>query len=439
MANNGVVKPQGPTGAWANPWVVIGGGLALVIVALVVPAAAKVFFLFPGLLGIGAAVWMRLAWTEWELEDRARSAGLLTLAGLGSGLAASGFGQAGWDSFAIVGAAGVGVALAGALLVLMPPLARRLAITVLVLIHFLGILTAVTSVPPPNGGNSPFLVNVAWTYFYRNYLQFMYLNNAYHFYSPDPGPPSLLWFAIDYEKGHPRWVMLPRADQYRTRQDYQRYLALAEYSSPSAPAPPFPGPVFDEMWKLRVKQGANLNIPAAGEEFGIPRNVQFQFPLTYTKHMVASYARYVAQHFPSNLGPEDRVKSVKVYRVKHNILSPEQFANIETQKWSVTGPETYVPFYLGEFDAEGKLTRGLPVFNPLTGQQMNPLNSDPFLYWAMVPGWTPRDPGHPSFPPMPRTHESIDYTEIHFAGNDPDKARYTKKASLDVYGESPGH
>ena len=28
---------------------------------------------------------------------------------------------------------------------------------------------------------------------FRHYLLFTYMNNAYHFYSPDPGPPTLLY------------------------------------------------------------------------------------------------------------------------------------------------------------------------------------------------------------------------------------------------------
>src|SRR5262249_2581204 len=155
-----------------------------------------------------------------------------------------------------------------------------------------------------------------WTYFYRNYLQFMYLNNAYHFYSPDPGPASLLWFAVKYDKGAPRWVMIPARQQFRTRQDYQRFLALCQWTRQSSPGPP--APIFKQLWERRVQAGANQGVPQLPEEVA-PRNVQYRQPLPLSQHLLAAYARYVATHAPSNLGPEDKVKSVKVYRVIHNM------------------------------------------------------------------------------------------------------------------------
>src|SRR5262245_29288757 len=351
MAHNGVVKRPVPTWSLANPWMIMSAGLALVAAGLIVPEPWKFISIFLGSVAVGGAVWLRLATAGWELEDRAKSSGLVTLAAVGAGVAGYVFNADGWDSFAMVMSVAVGVALAGALLILMPPLARRLTISVLVLVHFGGIVTAVLSVPPPNGP-APFLVNAAWTYFYRNYFQFMYLNNAYHFYSPNPGPPSLLWFAIKYKDGQGRWVMLPAREQYRTRQDYQRYVALPEYvNQPAMPQPT--GPFLTEMWKLRVRAGVNLSIPPTPEEL-VPPSSQFLLPNAYSQHMISSYARYVAHHFPSNLGPDDPVESVKVYRVLHNILGPDQMASMNEKGWSPTGLNTYAPFYLGEFDAEGK-------------------------------------------------------------------------------------
>ena len=36
---------------------------------------------------------------------------------------------------------------------------------------------------------------------YNPYLQFIYQRNAYHFYSPDPGPASVLVFLLKTETG----------------------------------------------------------------------------------------------------------------------------------------------------------------------------------------------------------------------------------------------
>src|SRR5262249_29843751 len=66
---------------------------------------------------------------------------------------------------------------------------RRTVISGVIVLHFAGIASAALSPPP-----SPFIVQQLWTRIFRPYLEFMYLNNAYHFYAPDPGPASYLWF-----------------------------------------------------------------------------------------------------------------------------------------------------------------------------------------------------------------------------------------------------
>ena len=72
----------------------------------------------------------------------------------------------------------------------------------------------------------------------------MYLNNAYHFYSPDPGPATYVWFRIFYvtneidpESNQPKlaghWVKVPDVKDdgthgYRVSLEYQRHLSLTE-------------------------------------------------------------------------------------------------------------------------------------------------------------------------------------------------------------------
>ena len=100
------------------------------------------------------------------------------------------------DSMGLLCRGGAVCALAGAFLLLLPESGRRVALVCGAAFHFCGILSAVFSVPPP-GGNAPWLVQQAWVRVYRPYLQFVYLNNAYHFYSPEPGPPSFMWYRLD--------------------------------------------------------------------------------------------------------------------------------------------------------------------------------------------------------------------------------------------------
>src|SRR5262249_23259276 len=121
------------------------------------------------------------------------------------------------------------VAMVGVVIVLLPSMGRRLVASLLVLFHFGGILTAVTAVQPHGNAPGPWLPMTVWNLVYRPYLQFVYLNNAYHFYSPEPGPPTLVWFCVEFEgKAKPEWVKLITREECATRLKYQRMLALTE-------------------------------------------------------------------------------------------------------------------------------------------------------------------------------------------------------------------
>src|SRR5262249_14128695 len=115
------------------------------------------------------------------------------------------------------------VTLAGSGLVLLPLIARKLVVSLLILLHFGNILVSVTSVRPRNG-RAPWLSVQLWSYFYRPYASFMYLNNAYHFYSPEPGPPTLLWFFVRYSDDSGRWIKLPSRKDSPVPMHYQRQL-----------------------------------------------------------------------------------------------------------------------------------------------------------------------------------------------------------------------
>src|SRR5437667_416198 len=82
-------------------------------------------------------------------------------------------------------------ALAGAALVAAPRPWRQGVISAIIVFHFGGIFMATASPPP-----TPWLVEQMFQRVYNPYLQFMYLRNAYHFYSPEPGPASLLCFLL---------------------------------------------------------------------------------------------------------------------------------------------------------------------------------------------------------------------------------------------------
>ena len=91
-----------------------------------------------------------------------------------------------WDTMRMFLRVLMAVNLMAAALMLVSMRMRRLVLGLLFLLHFGGICTAALSAPP-----SPQLVQQIWVRIYRPYLEFVYLNNAYHFYAPEPGPAEI--------------------------------------------------------------------------------------------------------------------------------------------------------------------------------------------------------------------------------------------------------
>ncbi|MEI6325411.1 MAG: hypothetical protein WCO91_08180, partial [Gemmataceae bacterium] len=126
-----------------------------------------------------------------------------------------------WDTIKNLGFVLGGVPVFGAFLILMPLLFRKVILICLVCFHFVGILSAVTSVDPP-GTHAPWVSTFLWVKIYRPYLHFLYMNNAYHFYSPEPGPATLVWYRIDYSDGKSRWIRIPHRGDSPMPLLYQR-------------------------------------------------------------------------------------------------------------------------------------------------------------------------------------------------------------------------
>jgi len=233
MARNEVVAARQAAWPLQNPWPPLLAGLGASAAALLWASVApesfvpgRVILLLAGLIAAGTGVAVRFRTAAWDLESRCYTAGAIGLAAFAAVLSTGALDEA-WDSPRMLLRAVTAVALVGAGLVCLSRLWRRLAVSLIVLFHFGGILCAVTSVPPP-GGPAPWITGTLWAHVYRPYLDFLYLNNAYHFYSPEPGPPSLLWFYLEYEDGSTRQVKIPNREDFPTRLSYQRRLALTE-------------------------------------------------------------------------------------------------------------------------------------------------------------------------------------------------------------------
>jgi hypothetical protein len=277
------------------------------------------------------------------------------------------------------------VCLLAAALVLVSVRLRRLVLSLLIVLHLGGIVTACLNSPP----NNPLLIQQLWTRIFRPYLEFMYLNNPYRFYAPEPNPASYLWFRLIYDtpEGSQQqgwWYKVPQLDDrgnslHAVTLEYQRFLPLTAWVSANELPPSLTdvkGNVID-FYKDRL-QRQPLDANAAPQVVvGVPKIEGFRIPIDANQQLyyqylkptadarmlLSSYSRYVARNFASHPEHADwRLNSMKIYRVVHKI--PEQ--NWLSHDWPANDPVLYQPIYLGKYDAEGNL-----------------MENDPFLYWVL--------------------------------------------------------
>jgi hypothetical protein len=354
-----------------------------------------------GLVGLGAlaaagGLCMRGGgdWRAWLV-----AAGAAVLGGFGLPMH--------WDSIRLVlWVAGTAAAVGGGLAYL-PPRWRYSLLVPVVLFHFAGILTATTW--PDTQGRTAWLPNQVGSRVYLPYFKFMYLSNAYHFYSPDPGPASKFCVLIEYEiddtqaaggkRTSAEWVELPkRRTNYRDPLGltYYRRLSITELASYSQP-----GTMLPPSWeKAAIMQRRTQNeldksvkqtaIPGA-TSFGEVDMSQYRQPQTPTRRATyPSYARHIADEFSGMRRTADgrelmhTVTGMKMFRVEHRIIDAPQFLRYEDPAQarlhernpaapppttnpglSPYHPAAYAPYYLGEYGPDGKLR------NP----------NDPLLFW----------------------------------------------------------
>jgi hypothetical protein len=381
-----------------RPWPLMGAALACTVVGLALSQTSliplRLLLLGAGLLLAGGAVARRLQTASWELEDRVESAGVLFVSAFEALLSYLALDKS-WDSGEVFLEALIGIALIGSFIVLLPRTGRRIAAVLFVLFHFCGILTAVTSVPPRNDA-PPWLATLIWSKFYRHYLFFTHFTNAYHFYSPDPGPPTLLWFHIEYANGSARWKKIPNRDESPIGLHHQRMLAAAE-STMNPAGPPILSQEIVQAFEQKTKLKYELfpGIPhASGEEImqrrkkggdmykfvdpddkdkeGRPRSAplwlifeeqpplmnQYSEPNDFSRRLIASYARHIAHSYAD---PDNAVKAVRVYRLIHKMITPRELYEGKDP----LEPTNFLSFYMGKYDPDGK------ILDP----------EDPFLFW----------------------------------------------------------
>lgn len=370
---------------FTNPWPALITALAAIGAALVVASLARGSMSWPPLLLIG--IGLLSAGVAVAIDPRSP-----LIIGLAAALAflASWIGPNDqWDSarlaLRVLGVVG-GLA---AFIVSLPSTFRRVVVSIIILLHFGGIIIAVAS------ADGSWLANQMWVYFYRPYLQFMYLNNAYHFYAPEPGPAPLLWFCVEYEREpdgqrNLRWVKVPDADKdgNRIRPDgnrlwpnleYTRRLSLAESTN-------FPQAVLPVNLHLladyRDREVANPESPVYGIPLStqIPAALELQYrePSDVSKKWIALYARHVARTYRHQTKPQLEVVGIKVYRVTHQIILPNALAS----GVQPDDPEWFQPYFMGEFDKDGNMkayARSVRLWTP--DGRLFETDRDPLLYW----------------------------------------------------------
>jgi hypothetical protein len=266
-----------------------------------------------------------------------------------------------WDSiqlfFSVMGVA----ALIGAVWTRLPRKAIYLLIVAGMSYHFAGILSAITSPPP-----TPWLTDLWWSRVARPYLQFAYMNNAYQFYSPDPGPACELWACIEYEtpadstEKDCEWIYIPRRQAHYVDPlglSYYRLLSatenVAQYLQPNQ------APLRVEQEKVLARRAlaARDFIPRKGWTDEQERRVPNEL---VTRQILPSYARHIAKTLSD---PNKKVRSVKIYRTLHMITLLNEFYGYDPVTGTIKAgtspydPTTYLPYYQGEYDANGKLLK----------------------------------------------------------------------------------
>ncbi len=305
----------------------------------------QLFLVFVGTVIAGAAVSMRPdLWWVWGL-------GAVAAALASVGLPAS------WDSFPPLFRTLSAIGIVGVIIRLSPPGVRVAIASAAVIFHFTGIFSATTSPPP-----QPWIVEQAWVRVFHPYLNFIYLRNAYHFYSPDPGPASLLAYMLKTEVGtdpdtgkkqyETRWVLMPSrpADiKDPLGLAYYRRLSLTEHAARGS-AGLLGGSDQFEKTEMSMRRYSKANIIPYHPVENINTS-QYRLPNSeIIRYIMPSYASHVILENTPDKATAAKT-TVKVYRLEHLTTTVERFR----QGDDPFHPATYRPFFMGEFDARGNL------------------------------------------------------------------------------------
>jgi hypothetical protein len=198
----------------------------------------------------------------------------------------------------------------------MPSPVVRGLVSVLVTGHLFAILVAVTSYSSPAFPAPQLAVQASEPL--QPYLQATFLNNAYRFFAPNPGIPSVFWFRVQFVDRSVRWVELPGRPNPVIRAPYQRRL--------------------------------NLSVQLAGYLAPKPTDDGRQILSPLGELLLRSCVRHVAGSTVAAGSETSEVRTVGVYCVLHRVIVPEE----ARAGWEPTDLRTYQPLFVGAYTPGGE-------------------------------------------------------------------------------------
>jgi hypothetical protein len=198
----------------------------------------------------------------------------------------------------------------------------RIVASAAILWHLVGVMVAPISTPPRFAGPTS-VIGAKLREVYVPYITAMYLNHAYKFFAPNPGPSHLLRYDLHFADGTKQVnrdeLILPDRFRHWPRLLYHRHFMITEFLNvpwlwepepvPSSPGtePPATGPVGEA-------------VPAVGQEA----------PVNYAKQYVASIAAHLARRHGAS--------RVDLYSRAHLFPSIEDFRSVGNR---LDSPESY--------------------------------------------------------------------------------------------------
>jgi len=337
-----------------------GLAAALGLVATLVPdggpwvlSTARLVLVFLGAVTAGLAVSFRPDRTEtWAI-------------GATTAALAIGGTPAHWDSFRMLFVILTGIGVARLVLTVLPPGWRVGAVSAVIVFHFAGIFLATVSPSP-----TPWLVEQVYHRVYSQYLQFIYMRNAYHFYSPEPGPASLLACLLETrldgetettadgrvrQKYAKKWIVLPkRPADIRDPLGLTYYRRLSLTDQVSRGVPDLMNAATFEKSEIQNRRGQS-GFPYSPNELPV---FQYRLPTPeVSRFLLPSYAEHLILENTADAATAART-TLRIYRLEHKTLGVQEFTGVGNPGRKPTDPyhpTTYRPYFLGEFDALGRL------------------------------------------------------------------------------------